>query len=143
MSQILRHWYPNRPAALILGGVAVLAFGLHLVQAYAGKFEGTRLTSDRGQAGFSIGGEKYPRVATDASGYAVTSARAAHRIASHYWSVDEFVYSVAPPEDVVFVSNSAYERSMSNVYEWAEKFHSAVAENPEKSGNTEPYSASR
>ena len=131
MSRFLRYWYPNRPAALILGGVAVLAFGLHLVQAYAGKFEGTRLTSDSGQAGFSIGGEEYPRVAADTRGNSVTVAHPVHRIGSQYWSVDEYVYSVVPPEDVVSVSSSAYERSMSNVYEWAEKFHPVVAENPE------------
>ena len=115
MTRLLRHWYPNRPAALILGGVAVLAFGLHLVQAHAGKFEGTRLATVDGQAGFSVGGDAYPRVATDSGGYAVTVARPAHRIASQYWSVDEYVYSVAPPEDVVSVSSSAYERSISNV----------------------------
>lgn len=131
MTRFLRHWYPNGPAALILGGVAVLAFGLHLVQAHAGKFEGTRLTAFRGQAGFSIGREEYPRIATDTRGYTVTVARPAHRIASQYWSVDEYVYSVAPPGDVVSVSSSAYERSMSNVYEWAEKYRPAVAENPE------------
>jgi hypothetical protein len=60
MNRLLRHWYPNRPAALILGGVAVLAFGLHLVHADDGQFEGTRLTSDRGQAGFSTGMSRKP-----------------------------------------------------------------------------------
>jgi iron complex transport system substrate-binding protein len=123
--------FPNRPAALILGGVAALAFGLHLVQARTGPFEGIRLASDYGQAGFSTSSSEYPRVATDAGGYAVRVARPAHRIASHYWSVDEYVYSVAPAGDVVSVSSSAYERSMSNVYERAEKFQPVVAENPE------------
>src|SRR5690349_18768407 len=101
---VLRYWYPNRPAALILGGVAVLVFGLHLVQAYAGKFEGTRLTSASGQAGFSMGGDEYPRTAIDSGGYAVTVARPARRISSHFWSVDEYAYSVAPQESVISVS---------------------------------------
>ena len=131
MSRLLQYRYPNTPAALILGGVVVLAFGLHLVQAHTGRSEGTRLTSVSGQAGFSTGEEEYPRTAIDSGGYAVTVARPAHRIASHYWSVDEFVYSVAPPEDVVSVSSTAYERSTSNVYDWVEKFHPAVAEDPE------------
>jgi iron complex transport system substrate-binding protein len=131
MSRFLRYRYPNRPAALILGGVAVLAFGLHLVQAHTGRFEVTRLTSVSGQAGFSAGGDEYPRTATDSAGYTVKVARPAHRITSHYWSVDEYVYSVAPPEDVVSVSSTAYEESTSNVYEWAAKFHPVVAENPE------------
>lgn len=131
MNLLFRHWYPNGSAALILGGVAVVAFGLHLVQAHAGKFEGTRPTAASGQAGFSMGGDAYPRVAIDTGSFAVTIARPAHRIASQYWSVDEYVYSVAPPADVVSVSSSAYERSMSNVHEWAEKFHPAVAANPE------------
>ena len=128
---VLRYWYPNRAAALILGGVALLMFGLHLVQAYAGKFEGTRLASASGQAGFSTGGEEYPRTAIDSGGYTVTVARPARRIASHYWSVDEYVYSLVPPEDVVSVSSSAYEQSVSNVYDWAAKFHPVVAEDPE------------
>ena len=55
--------YPNVPAALILGGVAVLAFGLHLVHAHTGAFEGTRLTPVSGQAGFSTGGDEYPGTA--------------------------------------------------------------------------------
>jgi cobalamin transport system substrate-binding protein len=131
MSRFLRYRCPNRPAALILGGVAVLAFGLHLVQAHTGRFEGTRLTSVSGQAGFSTGGDEYPRTAIDSGGYAVTLARPVHRIASHYWSVDEYVYSVAPPEDVVSVSSTALEQSTSNVYKWVEKFHPVVAEDPE------------
>jgi len=57
MSRFLRSRYPNRPVALILGGVAALSFGLHLVQAYTGRFEGIRLTSVSGQAGFSTSGE--------------------------------------------------------------------------------------
>jgi iron complex transport system substrate-binding protein len=109
----------------------VLAFGLHLVHAHTDVFEGTRLTSVSGQAGFSTGSEEYPRKATDAGGYTVTVARPARRIASHYWSVDEFVYSVAPPEDVIAVSSSAYEQSMSNVYQWAKKFQPVSAGNPE------------
>jgi len=131
MSPLSRHRYPNWPAALILGGVAALVFGLHLVQARIGAFEGTRLTSDSGQAGFSIGGNAYPRVATDAGGYSVTIARPAHRVVTHYWSVDEFVYSIAPPQHVIAVSSSAYLRSMSNVYPLAERFQPAIAENAE------------
>jgi iron complex transport system substrate-binding protein len=61
----------------------------------------------------------------------VTVARPVKRIASHYWSVDEYVYSVAPQDAVVSVSSSAYEQSVSNVYEWATKFHPLVAEDPE------------
>ena len=131
MSRFLRYRYPNMPAALILGGVAVLSFGLHLVQAHAGRFEGIRLTSSSGQAGFSTSGDEFPRTAIDSGGYAVTVARPVHRIASHYWSLDEYVYTVAPAEDVVSVSSTAYERSTSNVYEWAARFHPVVADNPE------------
>jgi iron complex transport system substrate-binding protein len=83
------------------------------------------------KADYTTGTAGYPRSATDAAGYAVTIARPVHRIASHYWSVDEYVYSVAPPEQVVSVSSSAYEQSMSNVLEWAQTYHPAVADNPE------------
>ncbi len=132
-------WSESHPSALVSesarctypGGVAVVVFGLHLVQARTGPFEGTRLGSDYGQAGFSTGPSEYPRIATDAGGYAAKIARPVHRIASHYWSVDEYVYSMTPPSDVVSVSSSAYEQSMSNVYGWAKKFQPAVAEDPE------------
>jgi iron complex transport system substrate-binding protein len=129
VSRYLR--YPNTPAAIILGGVAVLAFGLHLVQAHTGGFEETRLTSVRSQASFRMGEDEYPRNATDSAGYTVKIARPAHRIASHYWSIDEYAYSVAAPEDVVAVSSTAYEQGTSNVYGWIEKFHPVVAEDPE------------
>jgi iron complex transport system substrate-binding protein len=129
--RVLRAGNPNLSVVLILCGVMALAFGLHLVQARTGPFEGIRLASDYGQPGFSIGNSEYPRVASDAGGYSVKIARPVHRIAAHYWSVDEYVYSVSPPEDVVSVSSSAYEKSLSNVYELAEQFHPIVAENPE------------
>src|SRR5262249_33390432 len=44
---------------------------------------------------------------------------------------DEYVYSVAPPPDVVSVSEVAYDRSVSNVYQWAEMYHPAITTDPE------------
>ena len=121
----------NLPVVLIFCGVILLAFGLHVIQARSGRFEGIRLDSDYSEANYSTGSSEYPRKAVDAGGFALTIARPSHRIASHYWSIDEYLYSVVPPENIVAVSSSAYEHSVSNVLKWAEKYRPVVAENPE------------
>jgi hypothetical protein len=45
---------------------------------------------------------------------------------------DEYFYAVVPPERVVGVSESAYERRISNVYTYAERFRPIVAIDPER-----------
>src|SRR6266853_3441973 len=129
--RLSRIGYPNPSVILIFCGVIAMSFGLHLVQARTHSLDGIRLSSDYGQANFSTGSSEYPRKALDAGGYELKIARPVHRIASHYWSIDEYLYSVVPPQNVVSVSSSAYEQSMSNVLQWAEKYRPVVAENPE------------
>ena len=59
-------------------------------------------------------------------------ARPARRIVSQYWSIDEYVYSVAPPDRVVAVSESAYLPNISNVYRDVQKFRPVIATDPER-----------
>ena len=75
-----RHRYPSNPAALILGGVAVVAFGLHPVLARIGAFGEARLASDSGQAGSSTPGKGYPRIAANVGERSLTLTRPAPRI---------------------------------------------------------------
>src|SRR5262249_56973018 len=75
---------------------------------------------------------KYPREAIDSDRFTVKVTRPTHRIVSQYWSIDEYVYSVAPPQDVVAVSESAYVKSVSNVYEQVQRFHPVMAMDPER-----------
>src|SRR5258708_2291819 len=47
-------------------------------------------------------------------------------------AMDEYVYTVAPPNRVVAVSESAYLPNISNVYREVQKFRPAVATDPER-----------
>ncbi len=57
--------------------------------------------------------------------------RPTRTVASQYWSLDEYLYSIVPPQSVVSVSQSAYDRSFSNVFPQAEKFKPAITMDPE------------
>jgi iron complex transport system substrate-binding protein len=54
------------------------------------------------------------------------------RLVSQSFSSDEFLYAIAPPERVVGVSEGAYQRRFSNVYELAERYRPVVALDPER-----------
>jgi iron complex transport system substrate-binding protein len=88
--------------------------------------------TSEGSAAIRTGSLAYPREAIDSDNMRVRIPRPAHRIVSQYWSIDDYVYSVAPPESIVAVSQSAYARSYSNVYLLAEKFRPAIATDPER-----------
>jgi iron complex transport system substrate-binding protein len=85
-----------------------------------------------GDTGIRTGPAEYPRKAVDSDGFAVRVARPARRIVSQYWSIDEYVYSVTPPERVVAVSESAYLPNISNVYREVQRFRPAIATDPER-----------
>ncbi len=78
------------------------------------------------------GSADYPRKAVDSDDYVVRVARPAQRIVSQYWAIDEFVYSVAPPERVVAVSESAYLPNISNVIRQVQRYRPAIATDPER-----------
>jgi iron complex transport system substrate-binding protein len=74
----------------------------------------------------------------DSDDFTVRVARPARRIVSQYWSIEEYVYSVAPPERVVAVSESAYLPNISNVYREVQKFRPVIATDPERVLRLEP-----
>lgn len=78
------------------------------------------------------GSTAYPRKAVDNDAFEVRIARPARRIVSQYWSIDEFVYSVAPPERVMAVSESAYLPNISNVMRQVRQYRPAIATDPER-----------
>jgi len=108
-----------------------LAIALHFAQVFTGPLNIPQRYREYGARGFTTGAETYPRTATDSEGYTIKLTRPVQRVASQYWSIDEFLYSVARPESVVAVSQTAYERDFSNVFQWADMFRPAVAANPE------------
>jgi iron complex transport system substrate-binding protein len=88
--------------------------------------------TEDGDARIRTGSIQYPRQAVDSDEVTVRIARPTHRIISQYWSIDEYVYSVVPPQDVLAVSESAYVKGISNVSVEVERFHPAVATDPER-----------
>ena len=103
----------------------------HFVPPDAGLQINRASTGLRGAA-IRTGPPEYPRVAVDSDDFTVRVARPARRIVSQYWSIDEYVYSVAPPDRVVAVSESAYLPNISNVYREVQKFRPVVATDPER-----------
>src|ERR1700730_7171516 len=93
--------------ALLVALVASIAAG---VQRYASPPGGLQLpVANIGHKPLLVrtGGLQYPREAVDSDGFTVRITHPAHRVVSQSWSIDEWVYSVVPPRDVVAVSESA------------------------------------
>jgi iron complex transport system substrate-binding protein len=61
----------------------------------------------------------------------VSIAAPPQRIVSQYWSADEYLYVIVPPERIVGVSETAPSRASSNVLPEVERFHPVLATSPE------------
>jgi iron complex transport system substrate-binding protein len=85
-----------------------------------------------GNSAIRTGAMEYPRQAIDSDSFVVRVAKPVRRIVSQYWSIDEYVYSIVPPERVVAVSASAYQEAMSNVYAQVQRYHPVIATDPER-----------
>jgi ABC-type Fe3+-hydroxamate transport system substrate-binding protein len=121
----------NLSSIAVVGLVGILATVLYITSAYLAPMSIPRLSGSYGGPNFTTGAAAYPRTANDAENQALTIAKPTQRISSEYWSIDDYVYSIAPPQYVVSVSEGAYDRSFSNVYEWAEMYHPAITTDPE------------
>ncbi|MFZ0300153.1 MAG: ABC transporter substrate-binding protein [Candidatus Sulfotelmatobacter sp.] len=129
MHQRLRTIVP--PLLLILLLVAI-AGAVHTYASPPGGLQLPVLETEDGDARVRIGKFQYPREAVDSDEVRVSIARPAHRVVSQYWSIDEFVYSILPPQDVVAVSQSAYAEEISNVLQNVQTFKPAVATDVER-----------
>ena len=76
--------------------------------------------------GFKTGSIAYPRHVIDAQGEELRIARPARALAGAEWTIEEFLYSISPPDQIVAVTSAAYDRRYSNVYELAEKYRPAL-----------------
>jgi ABC-type Fe3+-hydroxamate transport system substrate-binding protein len=112
----------NLPAVALLAGALVLAVGLHLSQGYTGSLSMPRVARDYGHPDFKTGAAEYPRQVIDAAGDELKIARPPRRFSATDWTIEEFLYSVVPPEKIVAVSGAAYDLQYSNVYEFAERY---------------------
>jgi iron complex transport system substrate-binding protein len=129
MHQSLRTIIP--PVLLILL-VVTIAGAVHTYASPPGGLQLPVLESGEGDARVRTGNTQDPREAVDSDEVKVSIARPAHRIVSQYWSIDEFVYSILPPQDVVAVSQSAYVEEVSNVYQNIQQFKPPVATDVER-----------
>lgn len=120
------------PPVLLTLLVVAIAGAVHTYASPPGGLQLPVLERENGDARVRTGRSQYPRAAVDSDEFHVTIALPAHRIVSQYWSIDEFLYSVVPPQDVVAVSESAYAEEFSNVYQSVQQFKPAVATDPER-----------
>src|SRR5262245_44334399 len=119
------------PAAILIAATTAIAAGVQFAQRFTGPLELHLRYGKYGGASFETGSKQYPRVIDDSEGYALKMTRPVRTVASQYWSIDDFVYTITPPEGVLAVSQSAFERDYSNVFQWADLFQPAIARDPE------------
>ena len=125
------------PVLLVLL-VVMMAMGIERYAAPAGGLQLPVPQFEEGKHVFVAGKDSYPRELKDADEIRVRIARPARRIASQYWSIDEFVYSIVPPRDVVAVSASAYEPTVSNVLPFVRRYKPVIATDPERVLKVDP-----
>jgi iron complex transport system substrate-binding protein len=120
------------PPVLLMLLVVAIAGAVHTYASPPGGLQLPVLETEQGDARVRMGKSQYPREAVDSDEVTVSIARPAHRIVSQYWSIDEFLYSILPPQDVVAVSQSAYVEEISNVLQNVQKLKPAVATDVER-----------
>ena len=125
------HVRPFLPAVVLAVGILVIAMAFDRPGELAQVANLVRAERGYGAGYFEIQPPVWPRRYADAAGYVLTLDRPATRLVSNNWSADEFAYSVMRPEHVVGVSESAYERRISNVYRLAERYRPSVATSAE------------
>lgn len=84
-----------------------------------------------GRPGVRIETPAFPRHATGADDVRVRIDRAPRRIVSQDAHADEYLYAVVPPERVVGVSISAFDRHVSNVIDLVERHRPVVSSDAE------------
>jgi ABC-type hemin transport system substrate-binding protein len=118
------------PILVVFACILTVVTGLHLAERYTGRLELSRMPGEYGTYR-ATDSTAYPRKAIDAQGYRLKIDRLLDRVASQYWSIDEFAYAVLPAQDVVAVSMYAYDKKSSNVLPLAENYRPAIATDPE------------
>jgi iron complex transport system substrate-binding protein len=76
-------------------------------------------------------GPAFPRYATGADDVRVRIDRAPRRIVSQDAHADEYLYTVVPPAHIVGVSVTAYDRRVSNVIDFVDRYRPRVSSDPE------------
>ena len=91
-----------------------------------------RPSDEHGSLTVRVGRASFPREAAGADDVVVSVATAPRRLVSQSMSTDEYLYAILPPERIVGVSESAYERRISNVYDRVRVHRPVVANDIER-----------
>ncbi|MCS7024292.1 MAG: ABC transporter substrate-binding protein [Bryobacteraceae bacterium] len=126
------HRWAASPLAFLLVSLGGLTAAVERWAPTSGVIHPLRASPAKTEPHIRTGALEYPRVVWDVDGVAVKVPRPARSIVSQYWSIDEFVYTVAPPELVTGVSESAYQQRISNVYAHVLRHKPVVATDPER-----------
>lgn len=125
----LKSFVPPLTLAMLVGS---LAAGIQRFASPPGGLQLPKLVSAHPAFDVRVGGLDYPRESTDSDDFPITIKKQPRRIVSQFYSIDEFLYSLLPPQRIVAVSASAFQPSVSNVVNYAEKYHPAIASDPER-----------
>jgi iron complex transport system substrate-binding protein len=130
----------TRSAPLVALAIAVVAAGI--VTAYVTPASllprPERPFAGYGSHAVRIGAAHFPREATGADDVIARVAAPPRRIVSQSMSTDEFLYSILPPDRIVGVSETAYLRGMSNVYDLSRVHAPIVATDVERILRSDP-----
>lgn len=130
-----------RPVFVPLAFIALVGVVADAVARYASPPGGLQLPAAReaeSRPEVRTGSLHYPREAIDSDGVRVRIARPPRRIVSQFFSIEDYLYSIVPPERVIAVSANAYQPQFSNVYSFVERYHPAIATDPEAVVRTDP-----
>ena len=136
--RVLRSLSRHGSLAALLAGLACASVVVHRIAPVAMVRTPERPFAGHGNPRVRTGPSTYPRHAVGADDVSVTISTTAGRIVSQAWTVDEFLYTVVPPERIVGVSESAYQERFSNVYELAGLYRPVVASDPERVLRADP-----
>jgi len=131
MKPRLASWIAS-PIVLLLASIGLLTAAVQHFAPAAGTIHPLRQVRPEAAMRVRVASPDYPRKAWDADGLPVIVSQPVRSIVSQYWSIDEFVYSVVPPQYVTGVSESAYQERISNVYAHVTRYKPVVATDPER-----------
>lgn len=121
------------PRASVLSLLASLVLVATAVARWSAPPTGPTLAAPRSaRRTVRTGSLAYPREAVDNDGFLVRIPAPPRRIVSQYWSLDEYLYSVVPPDRVVGVSESAFVPGVSNVMDLVRAFRPVMAGDAER-----------
>jgi iron complex transport system substrate-binding protein len=121
-----------KPALLFAAVLGVQAWLVAVFAPDSGMVVAVKHPAWRTAPDYQMAEEGASRTAVDTDARRVRVKLPARRLVSQYWSIDEFLYALVPPEHVAGVSENAYVERLSNVLSLARRFRPVIATEPER-----------